>query len=580
MPPLNPSDAGALIKRRHPEWVEFQRTWRWLADSLEGGERYRQADYTLDAYQAQYQCWSGLLAAGQAMALGAYGATPWYLRQAGDTTALNYGQVVDRNLIPHRRELSEDGKDLYLMRLARTAVPNTLARTVENHVAKVYSRDVRRSGPKDLEAWWADVDGRGTPVGRWVEETAGPLLLALGQIDLVAEHPKAPDGAVVRTLADLRRLGLTSCRIGVILPENLVWWRLDSSDRYAEVLVLERTPLDLRWRHWTAEESNAYDLQGKHLKDASYTHKFGAPPVVRVFDRRNPRTSNCGRSRYWVVADLQRSIYNTRSELVLSDVQQSHAQLQAPEEYLTPDAEVPIGPGNVLPMKPIYGASGTVAGYQGHAYLDPPKGAQQEIRQHLLDWQDEADREGALAKPAGLSASSGTVGQSGISKQVDQQDGNAVLGRVAAALEGLEKAAACLALRVLGDGPPKPADEQAVTVAYPRQFDLFTADDVAKVLQAVQTAVQQAGALPETETALITRMVSLALPGLPPDELVELVDEIEAFIASAGAHWRAQPAAGDTAAADPATGVEPQIAAADPAEYDRPAPIESNPAVA
>src|SRR3954447_5450604 len=46
MPPS--SQALELIGRRHPEWREHQLRWRWLLDSLEGGERYRQAVYGHD----------------------------------------------------------------------------------------------------------------------------------------------------------------------------------------------------------------------------------------------------------------------------------------------------------------------------------------------------------------------------------------------------------------------------------------------------------------------------------------------------------------------------------------------------
>ena len=45
--PASP-DATELIERRHPEWREHQVRWRWLLDSLEGGERYRQAVYGYD----------------------------------------------------------------------------------------------------------------------------------------------------------------------------------------------------------------------------------------------------------------------------------------------------------------------------------------------------------------------------------------------------------------------------------------------------------------------------------------------------------------------------------------------------
>src|SRR3954447_14733010 len=42
------SETLELIGRRHPEWREHQLRWRWLLDSLEGGERYRQAVYGYD----------------------------------------------------------------------------------------------------------------------------------------------------------------------------------------------------------------------------------------------------------------------------------------------------------------------------------------------------------------------------------------------------------------------------------------------------------------------------------------------------------------------------------------------------
>src|SRR4051812_33336451 len=38
-----------IISRRHPEWREHQLTWRWLMDSFEGGDRYRQAIYGTDS---------------------------------------------------------------------------------------------------------------------------------------------------------------------------------------------------------------------------------------------------------------------------------------------------------------------------------------------------------------------------------------------------------------------------------------------------------------------------------------------------------------------------------------------------
>ena len=73
---------------------------------------------------------------------------------------------------------------------------------------------------------------------------------------------------------------------GVILPENLVWWRLDSRGaRYAEALAFERYEDTTGFRHYTDTDSNFYDHDGRFIKDRSHPHDFGAVPVVRVFDK-------------------------------------------------------------------------------------------------------------------------------------------------------------------------------------------------------------------------------------------------------------------------------------------------------
>ena len=43
-----PESSTEIISRRHPEWQEHHLRWRWMLDSLEGGERYRQAVYGYD----------------------------------------------------------------------------------------------------------------------------------------------------------------------------------------------------------------------------------------------------------------------------------------------------------------------------------------------------------------------------------------------------------------------------------------------------------------------------------------------------------------------------------------------------
>ena len=130
--------------------------------------------------------------------------------------------------------------DDYELRRARTPVPTFVAESVETHLSRIYAREVKRVGPPRLMGWWADVDGCGTTVDQWMSETVAPLLLVLGQLDLYMDHPPAPDGEPIETKADLQRLGLDRCVASYILPENMLWWRLDpSGQRYLECLVLE-----------------------------------------------------------------------------------------------------------------------------------------------------------------------------------------------------------------------------------------------------------------------------------------------------------------------------------------------------
>src|SRR4051794_2475514 len=41
-------DGKLVVQRRHVDWVEHQVRWRWLLDSFEGGECYRNAVYGPD----------------------------------------------------------------------------------------------------------------------------------------------------------------------------------------------------------------------------------------------------------------------------------------------------------------------------------------------------------------------------------------------------------------------------------------------------------------------------------------------------------------------------------------------------
>ena len=206
-------------------------------------------------------------------------------------------------------------------------------------------------------------------------------------------------------------------------------------------------------------------------------------------------------------------------------MQQSHAQLQGPEDYLQSDNTIPVGPGDVLPKKRNVGSSG-VASYEGWDYVEAPKGGPDSVRQNIADDLDEVLRVACILKPAGMVAGT-TVAQSGLSKAYDSRDSNSTLAEIAHTLQEAEEAVAgfvqdCAGVK--GDAE----------IEYPSEFDLTAPADVAAVLADVQALAGQIGLLPETETEILQRVVSTLLPGISEDRLGVLHGEI-ADAAQAGA---------------------------------------------
>ena len=532
--------AAELVARRHPEWREHQVRWRWLLDSLEGGERYRQAIYGHDPrglpvrnlirHKREYP--------DPRDADVIFGDSMFYLPQpvAEDPAA----QATD---------------DDYELRRARTPVPTFVAEAVDTHLSRIYAREVRREGPDRLLRWWNDVDGCGTSIDQWMAEVVAPLLLTLGQLDLAFDHPALPDGEEVATRADAERLGLDRCLAAYILPENMLWWRLDpTGHRYEECLVREYAEVDdgpdvatvARYRHWTAAESTLYDEDGI-LLDCT-PHPFGRVPIVRVFDRRKPRCRNIGQPRYEGVAERQREYYNRDSELILSDTTQAHPLLQGPEDFIEADGTIPVGPSWLLPKKKnIQGGATT---YEGFDVVQFPKEGADSIRKNKADIRDDVDRDSALVRPTGRDG----VAQSGISKVIDHADGNNRLAKIAKILGRAEELIAEFALAVLDDGAIGPHfdldADVPVRVAYPTEFDLFTAGDMAKATGNFQALLADSGALPVTEGLMLARLMRLCLPGLGDGQYAACDAELRAFLDRRHRDGAGAPAASPGSLAD------------------------------
>jgi hypothetical protein len=218
--PSNPYTGTRIIDRRHREWERKVRRWDWLLDSYDGGEEYRQADYGIDAYGYPLR---NLVRHKREYPVGRNG--------------IIYGaRGAPVGMDPSAMATTDD----YELRRARTPVPCFVKEVSDKHLAKIYGQEVKRELPAELEPWSQDVDGDGCDLNTWMRQYVAPLLATLGNLDVCMGHPEPPEGTVIRTRGDelaANTDGVVAC---LILPQQMVWWKLDRRKRYVECLVQEQ----------------------------------------------------------------------------------------------------------------------------------------------------------------------------------------------------------------------------------------------------------------------------------------------------------------------------------------------------
>lgn len=536
MPPTataTATDAGReLIARRHPEYAGAVDTWRFLYDSYEGGAHYR--DRVLSSDRHGYP-------------------THYLLRHKREYPA------------PGERWGPGDPEDDFELRRLRTPVPDFVAEVVRKHLSRIYAREVRREGnPAEYEAWARDVDGRGTSLDHWMRHSYAPLLYTLGTLDVLCDHPRAPDGEPIRTDADRRRLGLSRVVARVVMPWDVLWWRLDPDGSYAEVLdrewfVEEEDPATgrrhptprrvARHRHWTAEGWTLYDARGEQIEADS--HPFGRVPQIRRKVGEKHRCEAVGSMPLERAAMIMREYYNRDSELILSDVLQAHPTIQGPPRPIGEGPDVVVGPG--WQLEKVRTPEGR---YEGYDVLDFPKGGAESIRTNLAKLRDELDRTYALAKPAGSTSVGGAggsvVAQSGVSKGYDAATLNDMLAELSDTLADDEAHLGALVMAVATDGRWD-GGTAGITVSYPKQFDLYSADELAARWLACHDLIAEGRSTPEATAAVVGVIVrDHLLPGRSDAEYRAIDDEVRAAIEARAATAEALTArlagapAGDT----------------------------------
>src|SRR5262249_28056871 len=122
---------------------------------------------------------------------------------------------------------------------------------------------------------------------------------------------------------------------------------------------------------------------------------------------------------------------------------------------------------------------------------------------------------------------SGTVAQSGISKQLDAQSGNKLLTSIAQSLARAERAIAEYAMLCLRGVTPTREEAGMIDVVYPARFELFSAGELIDGLRKLQVVLAKAGEAPEIEAIGIRSIVRQLFLGLADSEYEALDQEID-----------------------------------------------------
>jgi hypothetical protein len=523
MPPIHDqSEAKRLIDRRHPEYSGYVEITRWILDTLEGGDAYREAQYGIDHYGKPVR---NLLRHKRE-----------YPGLAGKLTdefgeplpfQVSYSEILDTN-----RSIDMD----YEIRRQRTPVPSFLSSFIERQLSKIYKRSIKREGPDLLMQWIDNIDGRETSLEEWMREVVAPLLSALGMIDLAFGHPvRAPDEPAM--FGDQLHLPERQCIVEYILPENILWWRLDYTGRYYVELNTLKYSIDNDGNeirtivNWTSEDWSEYNEDGKLVDDSE--HNFGIVPIVRVFDRRRFREDHTARSRMYPIVDLSKCYYNEESELIVNNTLHNNPIIQGPD---TGDADDRTPINRWYMLKKIFDAvSGTVVNYE---YLQPNVTSFEFMNTRLKGLLERMESAAALTRSAGAvqTQGRGQVAQSGVSKAYDQVEGSEYLASIAKILQSCEWTILQFAWIVLNDGfaNTKPADFDSITVLYPTDFNLLSFDQYALIVETMITYLQSGlGKLPTDEKMTLKFLVRSKHPDMSSKEIEEIDKEIEGMVDNA-----------------------------------------------
>ncbi len=370
----------------------------------------------------------------------------------------------------------------------------------------------REKTNKDLLAFWANCDGKGTAIDTAMQD-AWLVAAVFGHAILLLDKPETEGATAAET--GLPRL----CRY---TPLDLIDWLVDDYGELTAVKLVEpvaRTSFEsnpnvelLQVRIVDAEKWALYDAKGKKTSEGE--HGFGRLPVQILYGKRRPLTPIIGKA---VMGDPQLyvDLYNLVSEVrellrnqtfaVLNLPIGTTGDLQREQELIGRQS----GTSNVLfstnPAQYLSPQGDNVSAY--HEHID--RLSRMIYRLAAVPWESDS-----------------RVAEAAESRRIKREEQTNVLQKYARELQHVDRQIVDLVYRAkMGpDQAEKRQAEDGVQVSYPTEFSPPDLESVAK--EAAKAVSLELGSLATKE--LKKRTVRAFLPNLETKQLREIDDEIDA----------------------------------------------------
>jgi hypothetical protein len=370
------------------------------------------------------------------------------------------------------------------------------------------------SVPEELDTFKNDVDGRGTPLWKWVHQKLARRAALVGWIPVVVDAP-AVDIPGELNRAQARELGIRPRAIA-LWPANLLEYHFDGGEFVWAKLRTEHldqpdplaAPVHFeRYTMWTREMWRVIEVgEGDSVRaDTDWRpHRFGRVPLEVLRHQQIDDEPVRGLSMIGDLATAARALFNRESELEEHLRSQVFAILQIITDDPNKISEIALGVDNALALHP--------ESKNAHSYIAPPASIAETYETRIERSEKSIYRMGRVeyTRPTGAAAS-------GASRRYEFDHTNRAIADYASSIADFIERLFRTAGAVAG------VDAKGTRCTAPQDFDVQALDqDIEAALKA-----RGLGLGPTAEKALRSRVIDRVLPGLPADARKKIEAELE-----------------------------------------------------